>query len=144
VSHQPEHCQHPVDIPAAQLCHYATRLAARPGCQATAVLCRGGVALCASCDTRRSTLGKGQPAAPLPAAPPDSLLDWITQASARLLSAQAELAAAAARARQHGHSWAAIGTRLGISRQAAQQRFATPSPPPPQPARPAREATAMT
>jgi hypothetical protein len=28
-------------------------------------------------------------------------------------------------ARRHGHSWAAIGFILGITRQAAQQRFGT-------------------
>jgi hypothetical protein len=28
---------------------------------------------------------------------------------------------------QHGYSWAEIGTRLGITRQAAQQRWGTPA-----------------
>ena len=30
---------------------------------------------------------------------------------------------------QHGYSWADIGTRLGITRQAAQQRWGTTQPP---------------
>lgn len=108
------------------LCHYATDPARRPRCQVTAVVRRGGVALCASCDALRSTVGKGQPTTMVPAAPdPDSVLDWISQAHARLAGAEAEVTAAVTRARQHGRSWAAIASRLGITRQAAQQRFGT-------------------
>lgn len=109
----------------APLCHYATDPAARPGCQVTAVLRRGTAPLCASCDACRSTLGRGQPAVPLPAPAPADLLDWITRAHARQLEADAEVTAAAIRARQYGHSWAAIAARLNITRQAAQQRFGT-------------------
>jgi hypothetical protein len=109
------------------LCHYATDPARRPGCQVTAVLRRGKVPLCASCDALRSTLGKGQPATAIPAPrAPACLLDWIGQAHARLADAESEVTAAVTRARLHGHSWAAIAGRLGISRQAAQQRFGTP------------------
>jgi hypothetical protein len=107
----------------ALLCHYAADPHARPGCQLTAVLRRGTVPLCASCDVLRSSLGRGQPAVPLPAPAPADLLEWISQAHGRMLAAEAEVAAAAVRARQHGHSWAAIAARLGITRQAAQQRF---------------------
>ena len=122
-----------IDTPAVR-CRYATDPAARPSCQVTAVLRRGAVPLCASCDARRSTLGKGQPAAPLPATPPADMLDWVTTARARLAAAEAELAAAATRARQNGHTWTAIGNRLGITRQAAQQRFGSAA----KPARPRR------
>src|SRR6266851_6138337 len=111
------------NMPAARRCHYASDPAARPGCEVTAVLRRGDIALCASCDARRSALGKGQPPAPLPADPPIDLLHWIAEAQAQLRDAEAELAAAARRARQHGHSWTAIGDQLRITRQAAQQRF---------------------
>lgn len=113
-----------------RLCHYASDPAARPCCQLTAVVRRGGVALCASCDACRPALGKGQPATRLPAGPPAGPLERITTARARLRAAEADLAAAAARARQHGHSRAAIGDRPGITRQAAQQRFGPPAPPP--------------
>jgi hypothetical protein len=41
----------------------------------------------------------------------------------RLAAADTEITAAVIRARQHGHSWTAIATTLGITRQAAQQRF---------------------
>jgi len=113
-----------VDI-AGPLCRYATSPAGRPGCQVTAVVRRGTVPLCASCDVLRSTLGKGQPGTPILVPAPVSVLDWIGQAHARLLDAEAELTAAVTRARQHGHSWAAIAARLRITRQAAQQRFGT-------------------
>jgi hypothetical protein len=103
------------------LCRYAASPAARPGCQVTAVVRRGTVPLCASCDALRSTVGKGQPGTPMPAAA--SVLDWLGQARTRLADAEAEVTAAVIRARQHGHSWAAIAICLGTTRQAAQQRF---------------------
>jgi hypothetical protein len=111
-----------VDIPAPR-CRYATEPAARPDCQVTAVVRRGRVALCASCDALRSTLGKGQAPAQLPAAPPIDPLHWVTQAQTQLHAAEAELAATVIRARQAGESWTAIGASLGTTRQAAQQRF---------------------
>jgi hypothetical protein len=110
---------------AGPLCHYATSPAARPRCQVSAVVHRGTVPLCASCDAQRSTLGKGQPGTPIPAPATASLLDWISQAHTRLADADAEITAAVTRARQHGHSWTAIAERLGTTRQAAQQRFGT-------------------
>jgi hypothetical protein len=113
---------------AGPLCHYAASPASRPGCQVTAVVRRGTAPLCAGCDAQRSTLGKGQPGALIPAPAPAGVLDWIGQAHARLGAAEAELAAAVTRARQHGHSWAAIAARAGITRQAAQQRFGTAQP----------------
>ncbi len=105
------------------LCHYAANPAARPGCQVTAVVRRGSIPLCASCDAQRSTLGKGQPATPIPVPAAASILDWIGQARTRLLDAEAEVTAAVTRARQHGCTWAAIAACLDTTRQAAQQRF---------------------
>jgi hypothetical protein len=115
-----------VDIPAPR-CRYATEPDARPDCQVTAVVRRGRVALCANCDALRSTLGKGQAAAQLPAVPPTDPLHWVTQAQAQLRAAEAELAATVIRARQAGQSWTAIGASLGTTRQAAQQRFGHPT-----------------
>ena len=105
------------------LCHYAADPAARPGCQVTAVVRRGTVPLCASCDALRSTVGKGQPGTPIPVPAAASVLGWIGQARTRLADAEAEVTAAVTRARQHGHTWAAIAVCLGTTRQAAQQRF---------------------
>ncbi len=109
-----------------QLCHYATHPDSRPGCQVSAVARRGTMALCAACDALRPAVGKGHAATPISAPSQVSLLDWIGQAHDRLASAEAEQAAAVTRARQHGHSWAAIADRLGTTRQAAQQRFSSP------------------
>lgn len=106
------------------LCHYATRPGRRPDCQITAVLRRGGFFLCANCDALRSTLGKGQPATAIrPTPAPADPLVWVTHAQHRLTAAQAELGAAVTRARRHGRTWAAIADRIGVTRQAAQQRY---------------------
>ena len=110
-------------------CRYAADPARRPGCQVTAVVRRGAISLCASCDALRSTVGKGQPGTPVPVPAAASVLDWIGQARTRLLDAEAEVTAAVTRARQHGHSWAAVAASLHITRQAAQQRFGNTQPP---------------
>lgn len=68
-----------LDTPAAR-CFYATRPAERPHCQLTAVIQYGTIALCTDCDTRRSTLGKGQPGHPLPPTTPTDALTRISQA----------------------------------------------------------------
>jgi hypothetical protein len=65
-------------------CHYAADPASRPGCHITAVVRRGTIALCASCDAQRSTLGKGQPAIPIPVSAKASVLDRLGHARARL------------------------------------------------------------
>jgi hypothetical protein len=47
----------------------------------------------------------------------------IGSAHEELLSATAELQSAVSAARQTGRSWSEIGVVLGVSKQAAQQRF---------------------
>jgi hypothetical protein len=109
----------------ARACYYA---AARPGCQVLAAACYGPVALCAACDQRRSTLGKGARAVRLPG--PHALLE-IAAAGDACQQAAAGLRRAVAAARQAGHPWSAVAAILGCTRQAAQQRFApdtTPGP----------------
>lgn len=49
----------------------------------------------------------------------------ISAANEALDAAQAELRAAVTKAREAGDTWAMIGTALGITRQAAYQRFGT-------------------
>jgi len=115
-----------VDTPVP--CRYAADPARRPRCTRTAAVRTGAIALCRSCLAEASTLGKGQPAIPLRPRPQIDALDWIAAAGQQLAAAHAGLAAAVTRARQAGHPWSAIGARLGISRQAAQQRFSAPSP----------------
>jgi len=104
-------------------CLYADQPDQRPHCQLTAVLAYAAIALCADCDTRRSTIGKATIGRRLPPQDPLDILAWISHADSQLRQAHAELAAAVQRARIHGHSWNTIGERLAITRQAAQQRF---------------------
>ena len=101
----------------ARACQYA---GARPGCQILAAVCYGPVALCAACDQRRSTLGKGVPPVSLP--DPRALLE-IAAASDACQQAEAGLRQAVAAARHAGHPWSSIAALLGGTRQAAQQRF---------------------
>ena len=62
---------------------------------------------------------------------PQSYEEWdkdltLTRAANReLRMAELNLRHQVMVARRHGHSWAAIGFVLGITRQAAQQRFGT-------------------
>jgi hypothetical protein len=55
--------------------------------------------------------------------PWDKEISLIVQANGDLRLAQLNLHRRVRSARRGGHSWAAIGYALGISRQAAQQRF---------------------
>ena len=129
--------QQPVDVALA--CHYADDPARRPRCTLTATLRYGAVALCASCNAARSTLGKGQTPVPLPAGVVFDVLGWVATAHRQVGAAEATLAAAVTRARQGGATWSVIGAQLGVSRQGAQQRFAScmsASKRPPQTTRP--------
>ena len=113
--------------PTRPRCRYAIDPTGRPHCQLTAVVRYGQIVLCADCDQRRSTLGKGQPPRPLPAGPPVYPLDWIASAERDLRAAADVLHAAVVRARQRGRTWSEIAHALGVSRQAAQQRFGHPA-----------------
>jgi hypothetical protein len=113
--------QQPVDT--ARPCYYADDPAHRPACTLSATIRLGDIALCASCNAARSTLGKGQTPVPLPPSAPFDVLGWVATAHRQTTTAEATLAAAVTRARQSGASWTAIGARLGTSRQGAQQRF---------------------
>jgi hypothetical protein len=105
------------------LCHYAPDPARRPNCTLTAQIRIGRVALCGSCAAARSSLGKGIAAVPLPPGPALDVLDWVAGADAAARQARTGLAAAVTRARSRGCTWTQIAGRLGITRQAAWQRF---------------------
>lgn len=104
-------------------CQHATDPVLRPRCTVTATIRVGPVALCSSCHSRRSSVGKGQPSVAFPAGPTVDLLAWIRTSQRAADQAEQTLLAAVTRARQNGTSWTVIGTQLGVSRQAAQQRF---------------------
>ena len=115
--------QEPVDTPVR--CFYAADPTKRPDCTLTATIRLGPIALFPPCQARRSTVGKSTAAVTLHG-PPVNVLDWLQTADAQLTHAERTLASAVTRTRQAGHSWAAIGAQLTITRQAAQQRFQTP------------------
>ena len=110
-------------LPRAVLCYYADDPARRPHCTLTAQIRFGTVALCGSCAAARSTLGKGMAAVPLPPGPAIDVLDWVAAASLAAGQACRDLDAAVTRARSAGCSWARIAGRLGVTRQAAAQRY---------------------
>jgi hypothetical protein len=115
--------------PAAVICHYADDPDRRPHCTLTAQIAVGPVTLCGSCAATRSTLGKGTVPAALPPGPDIDVLDWIAGASLAAARADRHLTAAVSRARSRGYTWAQIAGRLGVTRQAAQQRYRPrPSP----------------
>src|SRR5258706_14185853 len=95
--------QYPADVKSlltsglARACQYA---GARPGCQGIAVICYGPAALCATCDKRRSTLGKGTRPVALP--DPRALLE-ITAASRPCDHAGADLRDAVLAGRRAAH-----------------------------------------
>ena len=107
------------------LCIYVLRPADRPGCQLTATVTYGGIALCSACDTQRSSLGKGQAGRRLRDTEPDPIA-LLADAHLHLIDAHEQLKAAVIRARQHHTTWTAIASVLGTTRQAAQQRFTRP------------------
>ncbi|MGH3576737.1 MAG: hypothetical protein ACRDU0_04175 [Mycobacterium sp.] len=109
--------------PAAVACHYAADPGRRPHCTVTAQIMLGAVALCGSCAAARSTLGKGVVPVPLPPGPDLDVLDWVAGASAAAGQASRRLDAAVTRARSQGRTWTQIASRLGVTRQAAQQRY---------------------
>lgn len=109
--------------PRAVLCHYARDPSRRPHCTLTAEITLGAVALCGSCAAARSTLGKGIVAVPLPPGPALDVLDWVADAALAASQAGRHLAAAVTRARSRGCTWAQIAGRLGVTRQAAAQRY---------------------
>ena len=104
-------------------CCYADDPVLRPDCEHRAVVAYGPMALCASCDARRSTMGKGMVGRSLVHGRDWSALEAVETAVGQLATAEEKLAGAVVAARRLGHSWGELGVALGVTRQAAQQRF---------------------
>ena len=109
-------------VDASVTCYYADD-PDRPDCEHRAVLAYGPIALCAYCNTRRSTVGKGMVGRTLVRGRSWTALLAVEAAARRLRAAEAELSDAVAEARSKGHSWGELGRSIGLSRQAVQQRF---------------------
>ena len=109
------------------VCYYAERPDLRSECQRRAVVAYGAVKLCGDCDSRRSTLGKGVTPRSLVLGRDWAALDAIGTAAGHLRAAESEVSRAVAHARALGHSWGELGAALGVTRQAAQQRFGVPA-----------------
>ena len=104
-------------------CYYAGDPVRRPDCEHQAVVVYGAVALCRSCDARRSTVGKGLVGRSLVHGRDWRALEAIEAAAGQLRAAEDQVVRTVAAARRLGHSWGELGAALGVSRQAAQQRF---------------------
>jgi hypothetical protein len=102
-------------------CHYDAdeHRHLRPHCEGVAVVAYGPTRLCATCDRMRSAVGRTHIARPLPGAQLARLVD----AALAVAQAETELADAASAARAAGASWSQIGDAVGLTRQAAQQRW---------------------
>ncbi len=102
-------------------CYYddARHRALRPHCEGVAVVAYGPTPLCASCDLMRSAVGRTNIARPLPGVELTRLMDAARAAA----EAANQLDRAACDARHAGASWTQIGNAVGLTRQAAQQRW---------------------
>ena len=105
-------------------CYYddARHRALRPHCEGVAVVAYGPTRLCATCDAMRSSVGKGTAARPVPGVELARLIDAARAAA----DANNRLGEAARAARHAGASWTQIGDAVGLTRQAAQQRWGRP------------------
>jgi len=108
-------------LTGALRCYYddARHRQLRPHCQGVAVVAYGPTRLCATCDAMRSSVGKGTVGRPVPGAELGRLIDAARNAA----DADNKLDRAARAARHAGASWTQIGDALGLTRQAAQQRW---------------------
>jgi hypothetical protein len=110
-------------VDALVTCCYADDPALRPHCEHRAVVAYGPMALCRTCDARRSTVGKGIVGRSLVHGRDWSALETVEAGLRQLKAAEQQLVGAVAAARSLGHPWGELAVALGVTRQAAQQRF---------------------
>jgi hypothetical protein len=104
-------------------CCYADDPVLRPHCEHRAVVAYGPMALCRSCDARRSTVGKGIVGRSLVHGRDWTALETVEAGLRQLKAAEQQLVDSVAAARSLGHPWGELAVALGVTRQAAQQRF---------------------
>jgi len=100
-------------------CHHFGDTILRPHCAGFATVAYGRVALCGTCNAMRSAVGREHAGRKFPGAD----LDRLAGAVDSLRQAERALADAVGAAHQGGASWAHIGDIVGITRQAAHQRW---------------------
>jgi hypothetical protein len=105
-------------LTATLRCHYDTD-ERRPHCQGTAIVAYGPIRLCDTCNRMRSAVGRTNIARPHPGAELAHLID----AAHALTQAENHLAHTVHTARNAGATWTHIGDAVGLTRQAAQQRW---------------------
>lgn len=108
-------------LTAALRCYYADEAHRndRPHCAGVAVVAYGDIVLCAMCDAMRSAVGRTN----APRRIPGAELGELIVARTALAAAEERVAHTTGKARRAGASWTQVGDALGITRQAAQQRF---------------------
>jgi hypothetical protein len=101
------------------VCYYSRNIGnvVRPHCEGAAVVAYGTIALCSMCDKMRSAERN------VPRKLPAAELTELIEAARALRLAEQRVDRAARLARDAGASWSHLGDAVGISRQAAQQRF---------------------
>ena len=106
-------------------CYYSApaRRAERPHCDGVGAVAYGSIVLCPSCDKMRSAVGRTGTVCKLPGAE----LAELMAAATELSGAEERVVRALRNARGAGAS-GQVGDALGISRQAAQQRFGGEGP----------------
>jgi hypothetical protein len=114
------------ELIAGLVCYYSRNIGnvARPHCQGVAIVTYGNIALCSMCDKMRSAVGRTN----VPRKLPGAELTELVEAARALRLAEQRVERAARRARDAGASWSHLGDAIGITRQAAQQRFGAPPP----------------
>lgn len=110
-------------VDANTTCCFADDPILRPHCEHRAVVAYGPMALCGHCFALRSTMGKGMVPRVLVHGRNWSALEAVEAANGQLRIAERSLAQAVVAVRNLGHSWGELAVALGVTRQAAQQRF---------------------
>ena len=110
-------------VDANTICWFADDPTRRAHCQYRAVVAYGPLALCGHCFARRSTIGKGMVPRVLVHGRDWRALEAVEAAAGLLRTAESSLDRAVVSARGIGHTWGELAVALGVTRQAAQQRF---------------------
>lgn len=113
-----------IKVDAQVICYYFDKPHIRPFCEKNAVIAFGPIAVCPCCNQLRSTLGKGEIGKPIPPPRDPHVLRLVQKHRVIRDQAEVDLESAVAASRTAGYSWTEIAATIGVTRQAAQQRYA--------------------